>query len=723
MTDLERRKKVRVRLRPNLIFSEQSDGARTCCVVKDPVSLRYFRLEERQRFVAEHMDGSRTLEEIQRAYERFFRPERLPLEEMEAFAAQLLRNGLAVNESPLAGRLLFERTEEDRTNAYWSGLLNFLCIKIPLFDPDRFLTRLLPRVRFIFSLGFVLLSLGLVVGAVALLATHWSEFQARLPGLDQFFRFQTLLCIWVALGLVKVLHELGHGLCCKANAGEVHEMGILLLFFFPTLYCDVSDSWMLPSKWKRMAVSAAGIFVELVIAAVATFCWWATDPGTFLNQVCLALMILCSVNTLVFNANPLMRFDGYYLLSDWLDTPNLAEHANRALHTGTMRWFGIELPAQVAWGKQRPGFLACYALASYAYRGMVLVGSFLLLHSLLEPYKLGPLCLILLAVTIAVIVGQPVYRFLQSIKRNGKLPELKPHRLWVSAGILAVIGLAVLVIPLPVNVRGAALIQIEPDQVRRLVIPESGGFVREIFVRDGQRVRAGEVLAVLSNPELEVKLRLNEADQPLREQQKNAQLVQLSDGGISEGQAADDIRQTAFELKSLMRQHALIKEQHDRLTLRAPCDGIVIALRPHQDKGKWLESGTEFCRVGNPRALRAVFLVESADRQLITPGVQAWVRVHGGGSAQCAGVITDVSQVEAKSIPPQLSGRVGGDVLTEHDAVAQTDNPSRQHYLSAARLLRADGIIHPGAMGRVRVEVGSQTLWWRLRRFVASTFG
>ena len=157
------------------------------------------------------------------------------------------------------------------------------------------------------------------------------DLPRKLPDYHEFFSFKTVVYLWIALGVVKVIHEFGHGLSCKAFGGEVHEMGALLLCFSPALYCNVSDAWILPSKWHRIIISAAGIYVELVIAAMATFIWWNTPTQPFINNLSLSLMVVCSVSTVVFNANPLMRYDGYYVLADWLEIPNLREKANRFL--------------------------------------------------------------------------------------------------------------------------------------------------------------------------------------------------------------------------------------------------------------------------------------------------------------------------------------------------------------------------------------------------------
>src|SRR6266849_603473 len=330
-SDLERRKQVRIRLRSDLNIAPQKYEGRTYYVVKDPVSLRYYRFEEQENFIIEMMNGAATLDETQKEFEKRFRPKRLTLEDLEGFAQQLLTAGLAHNESPQAGSQLYKRRRKRRRSEWMQALTNILYIKIPVYDPDKLLNAMLPWMRWIFTTWFMALSITVMLSAIMLVLTHFETFRDKLPAYHEFFSFGTVWYLWLALGIVKVIHEFGHGLSCKAFGGEVHEMGALFLVFSPCLYCNVSDAWTLPSKWKRIIISFAGIYVELIIAAIATFVWWGSPPGTFENEMSLSLMIVCSVSTVVFNANPLMRFDGYYMLADWLEIPNLRDQSNRFL--------------------------------------------------------------------------------------------------------------------------------------------------------------------------------------------------------------------------------------------------------------------------------------------------------------------------------------------------------------------------------------------------------
>src|SRR5947209_2115623 len=284
-SDLERRKQVKIRLRPDLGINAQRYEGRTYWVVKDPVSLRYYRFKDQEHFLLQYMDGRHTLDDAQKAFEKRFRPDRLTLEDLEHFAQQLLTAGLAQNESPQAGKQLFDRRKKRIRSEWMQTLTNILYIKIPVFDPDKLLTHMVKYLGWIFTVPFALASVALMLAALLLVGTHFETFRDKLPSYHEFFSFKTIIYLWIALGVVKVIHEFGHGLSCKAFGGEVHEMGLLFLCLSPAMYCNVSDAWKMPNKWHRIIISFAGIYVELVIASIATFVWWNNPASPFLNHM------------------------------------------------------------------------------------------------------------------------------------------------------------------------------------------------------------------------------------------------------------------------------------------------------------------------------------------------------------------------------------------------------------------------------------------------------
>src|SRR5213080_3779096 len=214
-SELERRKKVRLRVRPDLNIAPQKYEGRTYWVVKDPVSLRYYRFKEQEHFLIRMMDGKHTLDDAQKQFEKRFRPDRLTLEDLEQFGQQLLTAGLAQNESPQAGKQLFDRRKKRRRSEIMQALTNILYIKIPVFDPEKLLGRMLRYLSWIFSGWFFALSVGVMLAAVLLVATHFETFRQKLPNYHEFFSFKTVAWLWLALGVVKVIHEFGHGLSCK----------------------------------------------------------------------------------------------------------------------------------------------------------------------------------------------------------------------------------------------------------------------------------------------------------------------------------------------------------------------------------------------------------------------------------------------------------------------------------------------------------------------------
>src|SRR5438552_13278749 len=245
-------------------------------------------------------------------------------------------------------------------------------MKIPVFDPDRILTWMFKYLLWIFTTPFLIVSILFMLSAATHVALHFETFYAKLPAYQEFFTWNSVLYMWISLGVVKVIHEFGHGLSCKAFKGECHEMGFLFMCLSPALYCNVTDAWTLADKWKRIIISFAGIYVEMIIAAAAPFVWWYTAAYPVVNNIALAVMVLCSVSTVVFNANPLMRFDGYYMLADWMEIPNLREKSNRLLkNIACEHGLGMEVQPEPYMEFWRMVMFVIFAIVSYIYRWVV----------------------------------------------------------------------------------------------------------------------------------------------------------------------------------------------------------------------------------------------------------------------------------------------------------------------------------------------------------------
>jgi putative peptide zinc metalloprotease protein len=723
VSDLERRKQVRVLLRDDLSITRQKYEGRTYYVVKDPVSLRYYRFKEQERFLLDLMNGQHTLDDAQKAFEKRFRPERLTLEDLEAFTSQLLQAGLAQNESPNAGKQLFDRFKKRRRSVITQALLNILYIKIPVFDPDHVLEKMKRPLRFIFTSSFLAVSLTIMLAAVLLIASQWNTFYEALLHYQENFNFHTVLYLWAALGLVKVIHEFGHGLSCKSFGGEVHEMGLLFLVFSPCMYCNVSDSWTLPSKWKRIIISGAGIYVEVIIASICTFIWYFSQKGTFLSDFLMNVIILCSVSTIIFNANPLMRFDGYYMLADWLEIPNLRDRSNKYLqHLAQEYLLGMEVQPEPYMDLNRKILFITYAITSYLYRWFVTFGILYFMYTFLKPYKLGAISYLLGTGALGTMVGYPIYRLGKALHRRGRVPDMKPVRVWILTGMVVAALIAFFVIPFPMRVKGLALVQLDAKKVDPLVVPPIGGYLEELYVNDGQDVKQGDPIALLSNPDLEIRLKVTDNELASRRMQIDALNASINALPFARVHLGSQLAEAQSGQRLLVEQKRFMDEQAKGLLLCAPCDGKVRKLVRVEEIGKAMEKGAPICEIGPEDALQVIMLVDPSDSKLVNVGDEAWIRIHGRGYNYFAGKVVSVSGKEATEVPPQFSKNHGGEIVTEPDPQRQVEKPVNQLYLVTVEFTEKDQGIQPGVMSRCKIIVEPKTLFWRLRRYLAMTF-
>jgi len=473
---------VPLRIRPDLSAQQHCYEGRTSWIVKDPLALQYYRFQEEEYALLQMLDGRSSLQQIKQQFEKQFPGQQLTLEELQQFIASLHASGLLLADAPGQAEVLHARAQRRKRQERNAAMFNLLAMRFRGFDPSALFDVLYPAVRWMFSPLAVLAGLMLMVSALVLITVEFDVFLRRLPAFHQFFSPEGAFWVLVALAGSKVLHELGHGLTCRHFGGRCHEMGLMLLVLAPCLYVNVSDSWMLPSKWRRAAIGAAGMYVELVLASICTFLWWFSEPGVF-HHLCLSLMFVCSVNTLIFNANPLLRFDGYYILSDLIEVPNLRQKSSALLN----RWLrevclGIEPVEDPFLPSHHRGWIAAYTVAAAIYRWVVLLGIVWFLTKVFEPYRLEGLGYLLAAVAISGLVIMPVVSVVRFFWVPGRLEKVNPMRVKVSLAVVLLLATAVCLIPLPYRV--ACSLEIEPYQAAAVYV-DTPGTLASIEVRPG----------------------------------------------------------------------------------------------------------------------------------------------------------------------------------------------------------------------------------------------
>ncbi len=492
----------RPRFRPDLVLVEQTYRGEQSFIVKDPTTHKYFRFRPVEIAVMQTLDGERTVAEA--ALELAEQGLRVSAAAVGKFADKLKSMGLMERTLRERSTLLLERLRAERRRRLRPPLFQgeLLRMRWSIGDPDQFLDRTMPYVRFCFTRGFLLASVALFGVYCAVLAARWSDFSAALADLYQFRVGLGGLAVLYLTGLVVIaIHELGHAYTCKYFGGKVHEMGAMLIYFEPAFFCNVNDAWTFPELRARLWVTAAGSWIQMVVASLAAIVWWAAAPGTLLSEVALAAVVIGGFTTVLMNVNPLIPLDGYYALSDWLEVPNLRQraftHLSWLIKAKVLR---LDVPAPPADEREQRIF-TIYSLLAAVY----ICSIFLFIGAAVYGWigrALGALGGILFAVLVWRMAGEPIREWSRTIlaaarQAKARLPSGRRGRVLAVAACLALLGVLV---PARITVTGP--FTVAPSSSVALVAADSG-LVFDLAAREGLVAEQGTQLARLRNLDLE----------------------------------------------------------------------------------------------------------------------------------------------------------------------------------------------------------------------------
>ena len=417
-------------------------------VIKDPIALKYHRLQLEQYRILELLDGKRSLEKVRDDLKSEFPTLQITLSDIQQLITDLHKKGLVVSDRPGQGAAVIRERQKTRKEKIKQTLMSLLSLRLPGWDPERTLHRLHPFVSWIFHPAAVTICMIFVVSSWLVLAANLEEFHGRLPEFQSFFGWPNLIYLWATLGIAKIIHEFGHGLSCTHYGGECHEMGVMMLVFSPCLYCDVTDSWMLKNKWHRIIIGAAGMYIEVILSALAIYIWWLTKPG-LLHHLALNTFFVTTITTVIFNANPLMRFDGYYMMSDFLEIPNLRQKSEKLLKEA-FSWYclGIESRPDPFMPETGRAWFVTYAIAAWCYRWVVLVSISMFLYTVLKPYDLQSLGITMLVFSMSGIFFA-MFRSIYQIIATPRMEPMSKTKMAVSGIVFAGVVWAAFSTPIP----------------------------------------------------------------------------------------------------------------------------------------------------------------------------------------------------------------------------------------------------------------------------------
>ncbi|PWD62390.1 HlyD family efflux transporter periplasmic adaptor subunit [Pectobacterium parmentieri] len=545
----------------------------------------------------------------------------------------------------------FTRQVEQSRVSIWRKLLkNYLFFRIPLWHPDRFLAATLPWIEPFFSRTFLKLTLLVAALGLFLAGRQWETFKHTFL---HFFTLEGAALAGLTLCVTKILHEFGHAYTCKRFGARVATMGVAFLVMMPVLYTDTSGSWKLTRRRQRMAIGAAGMMTELALAAWATLAW-SFLPDGMLRSAAFMLATTTWIMTLAINLSPLMRFDGYFLLSDGLQVPNLQ---NRGFAIG--RWkmrewlFGLGDAPPEHFPRWLQRTLVGYAFAVWIYRFFLFTGIAILVYHM--AFKL--LGMLLFAIEIGYFVVMPVVNEVREWSKRRK--DYRMNRNMTTTLAVSAVVLLLLMIPWQRSVYAPALLRAEQQSSLYMPVP---AMIQRIEVQVGQPVHAGQTLFTLSSDAL--------AHERQQLERQIATLNWQSTFQVFNKEAAGDHQRVKQEHEAALQKLQVLQRQSEQLTVRAPIDGVVADMATPLEAGEWLGQGEWLAVVTKPTGGLVEAFVSEKDWQRLSTGAKGTFYLQDVSRSSLPLTIVEIASTATRDLnaAPELASVYGGDIATLSDA-------------------------------------------------------
>jgi putative peptide zinc metalloprotease protein len=700
--------RLRLSLRASVEVRMQRFRGEKWYVLNDPFNNSFFRVRPMAYDFLVRLTPSRTVEDV---WEQCLEisPDTAPgQEDVIQLLTQLYHANLLYTERTADTQALFDRFRKRKQREIRSRFLSIMFMRIPLFDPNRLLSRILPLIQRVLSpIGALVWAVvvGLAIKtAIDHAATIGQQAQGILaPG--------NLFLLYVALVFVKTLHEFGHAMVCRRFGGEVHTMGVMLLVFTPLPYMDATSSWSFRNPWERAFVGAAGMIAELFIAALFTFIWAYTGQGV-VNSLAYNIMFIASVSTLIFNGNPLLRFDGYYILSDLLDIPNLSTQANLQLRHMVERYlFGCVDSKGTAQSDKEAFWLSTFGILSGLYRILVFTGIVLFVA---DKFLLAGMIMALVCVVSWGIV--PLYRFFNYLTTNPRLERTRNRAYVVSGAFIGSILFIVMVFPFPNRFRAPGIL----EAVHYIkVVNDSPGYLEKLHVPSGTYVGEGTVLLTFSDRELEIETVRVKA----QKDETEALIMKAMSGEIA------DVKPLQRRLETIENRLTDLEKQNSDLVLTAKQRGIWVAPTARDRVGSYLPKASLVGEIVDPASFRFTTTVSQDDAASLFGGniKKAEVRIAGHVGTDVPVTGYRIIPYEQKKLPSAALGWFGGGELAVSNKDESGTMAAESFFSIEADLPFAKGVsYYQGRAGKIRFTMAPEPLvvqgWRALRRLLQKRY-
>jgi len=698
----------RICLRPSVRVQRQMFRGSRWYILRDPFSNQYYRLPPNAYGFVSRLHPQKTVEEVWQQVVDLTPDEAPGQGDIIELLAQLYHANLLHYSLPPDSEKLFERYKKKKQQILKANLKSIMFFRVPLFDPNEILQRMLPFIRLLMGpLGAIIWIIAAVAAtkiAIDNAGELWAQSQSILAP-------NNLFLLYVGIIIIKALHEFGHAFAVRRFGGEVHTMGVMFLIFSPLPYMDATAAWFFRNKWHRVLVGAAGMIVEVFVASCAVFVWAFTGPG-IIHTLAYNMVFVASISTVLFNINPLLRFDGYYILSDLLDMPNLHQHSNQHLkYLVEHHAFKCQDAETPATSRQEEIWFTSFGILSGIYRIVVFSMIFLFVADqfLLAGLIMAAICL----VTWGIL---PIFGMVRYLTASPKLNRVRSRAILVTSITFALVSGILFLFPFPFGVQAPGVIK-SSNYVQ--IASKVSGHMVEILTPSGTQVTANTPLVRLENTELEFEIQesrseLAEAEALYRQALRNQQ---------------SDLAPIASRITYFQKRIERLTQEQENLIVTAETGGTWVAHNLQDRVGMWLARGTAIGELINQDQFQFVSVVAQSDvSELFEEGIhETAVRLSGQASTQIPVTNFAVIPMEQTRLPSAALGwSGGGDVATnlQDNQGIQTSEPYYQVRADLSPDTRAD--ILNGQSGRIRFSLPSKSLaaqgWRKLLQLVQDRY-
>lgn len=719
---------IGLRCRCDLSFAPSVGGGQ---IVSDRIGSVHHELTVEEVALLEALASSNikppSLRDLQEAYQQQFAPRRITVEELSHRLGRFHEASLLIADQSGQGDVFWQRREKKSQTEWRWAWTQLLSIRLPGIDPQPMLSTLSGIGRLLFSPFGAVLMLVLWGIASLVLMSSASQFLSELPRLADLASPGMLISLLLGMAILKSLHELGHALACHRYGAQVREMGVLFLMFMPCLYSDVTDAWRLPSRGQRLLITLAGVLIELTIAAVAVLVWRFSEPG-WVHLMALNIVLIASIGTLLVNLNPLMRYDGYYLLSDLTETPNLWTRSRQAVTDRLTGWFvrseSTGQRAELLW-------IAAYGIASQAFLYSLLAGFVWLLLAVTRAQHMEAIGWTLALIVAAGMVIPTMGRLIAWARRPRREQPIRKLRTLGFATVLTglVIGLAYL--PLPNRV--SAPVVLVPAESEVIAVTLAGRLVKALPV--GTHVEAGDLIARLESPEMA--RRLLAAETELAACQLELELIDAQ--RTADPSLAAQLPTAKVRVKSCQQRLEELRDEASRLSLYASRSGVLLpATKSPEDfddatntakqlptwsgslldptcQGTWMEVGAVVGIVADTNVLEAELLVADGSSSRLQPGQTVRLALRQSVGDVLHGEVIEISRQATSQQEESSSGSAATWLPTQQQTFRKVRVRLETDTASSFALI-------PGGLGEARIDTGWQTVGEQLRDLFNATF-